>query len=77
MNANMILPILVFYPFAGALLSGMIGAKWEKARDLFAGFVVISEFLLVLAVFIMNRGDGEAAILFSSYMPGICSFTIK
>ncbi len=72
MSAHMILPILVFYPFAGALLSGMIGAKWEKARDLFAGFVVISEFLLVLAVFIMNRGNGEEAVLFSSYLPEIC-----
>ncbi|MDE5597084.1 MAG: hypothetical protein K2J04_04570, partial [Lachnospiraceae bacterium] len=54
-----ILPILVLYPFVGAVVSGLIGHKSEKIRDFFADFVVVSEFLITLAVFLINAGSGE------------------
>lgn len=48
-----ILPaVLVFLPFVGALFSGIIGTKNEKARDYFADFTVIVEFAVMLFAFI-------------------------
>ena len=59
MRGNMILAVLVFYPFVGAVVSGLIGRKSGKVRDFFADFVVVSEFLITLTVFLTNVGNGE------------------
>ncbi|MCM1038304.1 MAG: complex I subunit 5 family protein [Ruminococcus sp.] len=59
MSEYIVLPILVFYPFIGAILSALIGSKNEKARDYFADFVVVSEFALTLVIFFLNAGSDE------------------
>lgn len=50
--ADLCLGILVFYPMAGALAAYLIGRKNKAARDYFADFVVISEFISALWLFI-------------------------
>ena len=81
MNENMIPAVLVFYPFAGAALSGIIGRKKETVRDYFADFIVVSEFLLALALFMGNAGRGGSTSFFQCYLPGVCGmglhFTIE
>lgn len=54
MSENMILAVLVFYPFLGALVSCVIGKKNEALRDYFADFITISEFFITLIMFIAN-----------------------
>lgn len=66
-----ILPILVFYPFVGAVISGLIGGKNEKIRDFFADFVAVSEFLLALVIFVVNAGSGEE-VNYGYYIDGVC-----
>ena len=41
MNENLILAVPVFYPFAGALLAGIVGRKKEAARTYLANFIVV------------------------------------
>lgn len=71
MNENILLPVLVFYPFAGAAVSGMIGRKKETVRDYFADFVVISEFLLTLFLFTAGAGR-SGGFKYEWYLPEIC-----
>ena len=42
MNGNMILAVLVFYPFVGGLLCYLMGRKNETVRDYLADFVAVS-----------------------------------
>lgn len=81
MNENMIPAVLVFYPFAGAALSGIIGRKKETVRDYFADFIVVSEFLLAFALFAGNAGKSGAETFYQCYLPGVCGmglhFTIE
>ncbi len=73
---NIILGILVFYPFLGGLLCGVLGRKNEKARDYFADFVTVSEFLLMLCVFIFgSRRGGET--VFQLGIPGVCGMGLS
>ena len=72
MNENMIPVVLVFYPFAGALMSGIIGRKKETVRDYFADFIVVSEFLLAFVLFVGNAGQGGAKNFYQCYIPGVC-----
>lgn len=75
MNESMILPILVFYPFAGAVLAGIAGRNRETLRDYLADFIAVSEFILMLVLFFNNAGNagqGGAASLYRCYLPGIC-----
>lgn len=68
----MILAVLVFYPFAGAVLSGLIGQKKETARNYFADFIVIGEFLMAFVLFTGNAGKSGAEMFYQCYLPGIC-----
>ena len=54
MNGDVILAVLVFYPFIGAVLSCIIGKKKEIVRDYFADFIVVSEFMITLALFVLS-----------------------
>lgn len=72
MNENLILAILVFYPFVGALLAGIVGRKQETVRDYLADFIVVSEFLLAGILFIKNMGQSGAVSFYQCYLPGIC-----
>lgn len=77
MNENMIPAVLVFYPFVGAFLSGIIGRKKETIRDYFADFIVVSEFLLALALFVGNAGRGGSVTFFRCYLPGVCGMGLQ
>lgn len=55
---NIMLVILVFYPFLGGLLSYAVGRCREEYRDYVAEFVVISEFALVAVLAGMSLGGG-------------------
>lgn len=74
-----ILAVLVFYPFLGALVSCIIGSKKETLRDYFADFIVISEFIITLILFITNRNglytDGLA--VYDCNIPGICGMGLN
>ena len=72
MSENMILAVLVFYPIAGAVLSGIIGRKKETVRDYFADFIVVSEFLMAFALFAGNAGQSGAEPFYQCYLPGVC-----
>ncbi|MBD5454534.1 MAG: NADH dehydrogenase [Lachnospiraceae bacterium] len=72
MNENMILAVLVFYPFLGAFLTAAAGAKKESIRNYVADFIVVSEFILTLILFVANAGKNSAETLYSCYLPEIC-----
>lgn len=55
MSANLLF-FLVFYPMAGAVLSYLIGRRSKEARNFFADFVVVSEFLAMLYTAVNLRG---------------------
>lgn len=74
---NLILAILVFYPFVGGLLSYAAGRYREDYRDYLAEFVVVSEFALTVILAFLSRGSlgasGAEAIAQVS-IPEICGF---
>lgn len=72
MEGNLILAVLVLYPFVGALLAGIAGRKNEKLRDYLAGFIVVSEFLLTVMLCLKNMGQGGAAAFYRCCLPGVC-----
>ncbi len=49
---TMLPAVLVLLPFIGALFSGIIGTKNEKARDYFADLIVIAEFVIMTYSFL-------------------------
>lgn len=53
---EMLLAILVFYPMIGALLSYLIGRKSKDARNYFADFIVITEFVMMLYAALKLQG---------------------
>lgn len=59
MNGDLILLFLVFFPIIGALLSYIIGRIHKSARDYFAIFITITEFICFAVLFI-NIGNGAA-----------------
>ncbi|MCM1388547.1 MAG: hypothetical protein NC231_14555 [Bacillus sp. (in: Bacteria)] len=72
MNENLVLAVLVFYPFLGALLSAAAGVKKESIRNYTADFIAISEFLITLLLLIGNIGTNGAETLYRCYLPEIC-----
>lgn len=72
MNENIILAVLVFYPFLGALLAAAVGSKGERARNFIADFIVVSEFVLTLLLFVANVNKSGAEAYYSCYLPEIC-----
>lgn len=63
---EMVLTILVFYPFLGGLLVWAAGRKNKDLRDYLADFIVISEFVLTVVLFVRYA---EGALLETS-VPG-------
>lgn len=66
MSGNILLPILVFWPIAGALIGYGIGRRSKTARDYFADFVGIAEFLLTALLF-CRAAAGEEMSFFLPY----------
>ena len=64
MDSGLLLAV-IFYPMAGALISGMIGRKTKTGRDYFAVFIVVTEFFFLLAANILQQGAEISA-------PAVC-----
>lgn len=79
MSENIILAVLVFYPFLGTLISCIIGSKKDMLRDYFADFIVVSEFIITLILFISNWNviytDGLS--VYDCNIPGICGMGLN
>lgn len=71
---NMILAILVFYPFLGGLLSYAVGRKREDYRNYLAEFVAVSEFVIAVILAWMSRGSLGAETIAQLHIPEICGF---
>ncbi|MDO4458636.1 MAG: complex I subunit 5 family protein [Clostridia bacterium] len=73
-----ILPaVLVFLPFGFALLSGLIGMINENARDYFADFGAIIEFIIMTVAFITLYPAVSAGESFSCVINEICGMGLK
>lgn len=59
MTGDYILLFLAFWPMVGALISYLIGRKNKKARDYFADFVGILEFIVIVYLFIQVFGGAS------------------
>lgn len=68
--SELLLAVLVFYPMVGAVLSYLIGRKSKEARNYFADFVVISEFVLMVYA-VLNLHGTECLI------DGICGMGLN
>ncbi len=68
MSGDFRLCLLILWPLIGAGIGYQIGKKNKTARDYFADFVVIAEFLLVVAMFRSLREQGMPQLL----IEGIC-----
>lgn len=71
----MILALLVFWPFVGALICYVAGRKWETTRDCLADFVVITEFVMGLWLFIHYAGTDGNGISF--HMVEVCALGLE
>ena len=65
---NYLIFSLILMPFLAAPCSYLLGQKTKPSRDLFFRFIVISEFLLALLLFIQTEGTQQR--IFS--LPGVC-----
>ena len=74
---NMVLAVLVFYPFLGGLLSYAAGGYKEDLRDYLADFIVVSEFALMLFLALQSRGSLDAQTMTELYVPGVCGFGLR
>ena len=52
MTGTILLPVLVFFPMAGALMSYLIGRRNKNLRNLFAVLVTAAEFAMMIRVLI-------------------------
>ena len=75
---NIILAILVFYPFLGGILSYAAGRYREDYRDYLAEFVAISEFLLAAVLAAVSMGaESPAGTFVQVHIPEICGFGLN
>lgn len=84
MEGNIMLPVLVFFPMAAALIIYLIGRKNKTARDYAANAMVITEFLLMLYVAAAYQtaggwidrapagGENLSGYVTYSVIPGFC-----
>ncbi len=84
MNQNAALAFLVLYPFLGGLCSFVVGRrgsqgdeKYEQYRDYLADFVVVSEFVALLALWAVSGGRVASGVEESFSIPGICGFGLN
>lgn len=75
---NIILAILVFYPFLGGILSYAAGRYREDYRDYLAEFVAISEFLLAAVLAAVSMGaESPAGTFVQVHIPETCGFGLN
>lgn len=74
MEQNIILAFIVFYPFLGAIISHVIGTKSEKIRNLFAEFVVVTEFIAMAYLMFVNYDKVGMTAVLDLHIPEICGF---
>lgn len=83
MKGNIVLALLVFYPFLGGILTWLAGNRKERGdncRDYLADGIVISEFLLMAVLFFLFGKTAGAGSVMECRLPGVCglglSFTL-
>lgn len=76
MSGNIVLALLVFYPFIGGLLVWLLGRKNEMLRDYGADFVSISEFAAALLLLFVYAGKGSGTLA-SCYVSELCGFGLS
>ncbi len=85
MQMNFLLAVLVLYPFAGGLLTWLIGGPHGKdtvpfAKNYFsragmtAVFFTVTEFLLTAILFVACYGKGQEGAILEFTIPGVCGF---
>lgn len=74
MAESIILAFLVFYPFVGGILVHIAGMKDEKIRDYMADAVVISEFILMVVLAILQAGESLKQPFAEASIPEVCGF---
>lgn len=72
MSRGFLILFLVFYPFAGAVVSYCIGIKHKAARDYTADFITISEFGVLAYLFCAYLGQGGFSV--SAEVANFCGF---
>lgn len=85
--SNVMLAILVFYPFLGGIAAWALRGWLSKAKSgfpfsslsgsaLVADFVAVTEFLLMLALFLgqVSKAGRASGTLLSLTIPGVCGF---
>ncbi len=88
MQMNIVLAILVFYPFVGGLLVWAFGGpqyddtapfakKYFSRPGMIAVFFTVTEFLLMAAVFLNCYSLAGAEEILSFTVPGICGFGLN
>lgn len=77
MRENIILAVLVFYPFLGGLVSYLVGRKNETHRDYVADFVAISEFALMLITALVFGMTGDAEGYAQCHVSQICGLGLS
>lgn len=77
MDGNVILAILVFYPFLGGLLAYAAGKKSADFRNYLADFVTISEFALMGVLLFKYGSTSGASTCMELILPEICGFGLS
>ncbi len=85
---NTMLAVVVFYPFAGGLLTWIVGGsrrndpapvlkKYFTVSGMTAVFFTVTEFLMVAGLFIRYFGEAGEGALLNFTLPGICGFGLN
>ncbi|MCC8102637.1 MAG: sodium:proton antiporter [Clostridiales bacterium] len=85
MEGNGMLAVLVFFPMIGGLLAWVLRKSLKTENKAHARFfmtgsalvadvVAVTEFLLMLALFISNAQDAQESAVLSLTIPGVCGF---
>ncbi len=62
MTVSLLIKILVFYPFIGAILTRIVGKKHDKGKCYLADFVVITEFIMMLLAALLAMDSLPASV---------------
>ncbi len=88
MQMNILLAVLVLYPFAGGLLTWVLGGphceetapfakKYFTRSGLIAVFFTVTEFLLMAFLFLRCFGKAGEGELLALHIPGVCGFGLS
>lgn len=77
MRQSIILAVLVFYPFLGGLLAYAAGRKSDVWGNRLAGFVTVTEFLMMSILVVQLGIEAQKGAVLSLEIPEICGFGLS